>query len=69
MAFYRKNIRSSEQVVRIALGLVIAAVAVAYLSGWLAILAAAGGVVFALSGLVGYCPMFAMAGINRRTGL
>jgi hypothetical protein len=69
MAFYRKNIRNSEQVVRIAIGLLAAAASIIYLSGWLAILLAAGGIVFALSGLVGYCPMCAVAGINRRTDL
>ena len=69
MAFYRKNIRSPEQVVRIAAGLVAAVAAFGYLTGWLAILIAAGGVVLALTGIVGYCPMCAMAGIDRRKGM
>jgi hypothetical protein len=69
MAFYRKNIRSLEQAVRIAVGVVAAAVAFVYLSGWLAILAAASGVVLALTGIVGYCPMCAVAGIDRRKGM
>lgn len=69
MAFYRKNIRSLEQVVRIAAGLVAAVAAFVYLFGWLAILVAASGVVLALTGIVGYCPMCAMAGIDRRKGM
>lgn len=66
MAFYRKNIRSAEQVVRIAAGLIAAVGALVYLSGWLAVLVVASGIVLALTGIVGYCPMCAVAGIDRR---
>jgi hypothetical protein len=67
MAFYRKNIRSAEQVARIAIGLVAAVASVIYLSGWLAIVVAVGAIAFVATGLVGYCPMCAMAGINWRS--
>lgn len=69
MAFYRKNLRNPEQVVRIAMGLIAAAAALIYLSGWLSILVAASGVVLGLTGIVGYCPMCAIAGIDRRKGM
>ncbi|WP_128925232.1 YgaP family membrane protein [Bradyrhizobium guangxiense] len=65
MAFYRKNIGGLQQTVRIALGVAVAAAAFVYLAGATAWLVALGGVVFALTGLVGYCPMCAMAGIGR----
>lgn len=67
MAFYRKNIRSAEQLVRVAVGVAAAIAAIVYLSGWLAMAAVAGGIGIALSGLVGYCPMCAIAGIDRRS--
>lgn len=65
MAFYRKNIGGLHQVVRIALGVAVVAAAFIYLSGATAWLVALGGAGFALTGLVGYCPMCAMAGIGR----
>lgn len=64
MAFYRKNISSLHQAVRLAAGLAVAVAAFVYLSGWLVALVAAGGVGIALTGIVGYCPMCAMAGID-----
>lgn len=66
MAFYRKNIRNAEQVVRVALGVVAVIAAVFYLSGWLALAVVAGGIGLALTGLVGYCPMCAVAGVDWR---
>jgi hypothetical protein len=66
MAFYRKNIGGLHQVVRIALGVAVVAAAFIYLAGATAWLVAFGGAGFALTGLVGYCPMCAMAGIGRR---
>lgn len=65
MAFYRKNIGGLHQVVRIALGVAVVAAAFIYLAGATAWLVAFGGAGFALTGLVGYCPMCAMAGIGR----
>ncbi len=65
MAFYRKNIGSLQQAMRVALGVAAAIAALVYLSGAAAWLVAAGGIGFALTGLVGYCPMCAMAGIGR----
>ena len=65
MAFYRKNIGGVHQAVRIAAGLAVAAAAFVYLAGATAWLVALGGAGFALTGLVGYCPMCAVAGIKR----
>ncbi|MGY3292344.1 CubicO group peptidase (beta-lactamase class C family) [Bradyrhizobium sp. LM3.6] len=65
MAFCRKNIGGLHQAVRIALGVAVAVAAFAYFSGAAAWLVALGGAGFALTGLVGYCPMCAMAGIGR----
>ncbi|WP_199581191.1 DUF2892 domain-containing protein [Bradyrhizobium sp. MOS003] len=65
MAFYRKNIGGLHQAVRISLGVAVVIAAFVYLAGATAWLVALGGVGFALTGLVGYCPMCAMAGIGR----
>ncbi|MCK1654417.1 DUF2892 domain-containing protein [Bradyrhizobium sp. 149] len=66
MAFYRKNVGGPHQAVRIALGVVVAVAAFVYLTGAAAWLVALSGTGFALTGLIGYCPMCAMAGIGRR---
>ncbi|QAU47511.1 YgaP family membrane protein [Bradyrhizobium guangzhouense] len=65
MAFYRKNIGSLHQAVRVAAGIAVVVAASVYLTGAAAWLVALGGAGFALTGLVGYCPMCAMAGIGR----
>jgi len=65
MAFYRKNIGGLHQAVRIALGAAVVVAAFIYLAGATAWLVALGGAGFALTGLVGYCPMCAVAGIGR----
>ena len=65
MAFYRKNIGGLHQVVRIASGVAVAVASFVYLTGAAAWLVALGGAGFALTGLVGYCAMCAMAGIGR----
>ncbi|MBR0686946.1 DUF2892 domain-containing protein [Bradyrhizobium manausense] len=65
MAFYRKNIGGWHQAVRVASGIAVAIAAFVYLTGAPAWLVAFGGAGFALTGLVGYCPMCAMAGIGR----
>ncbi len=65
MALYRKNIGSLHQVVRVAAGIAVAIAALVYLAGPAAWLVALGGAGFALTGVVGYCPMCAMAGIGR----
>ena len=66
MAFYRKNIGGLHQVTRIILSLAVVVAAVVYLSGIAAWLAIAGAIAFALTGVVGYCPMCAAGGIGRR---
>jgi len=65
MAFYRKNIGGLHQMVRVAAGIAVTVAALVYLAGPAAWLIALSGAVFALTGLVGYCPMCAMAGIGR----
>jgi hypothetical protein len=65
MAFYRKNIGGLHQAVRVSLGIAVAVAAAVYFTGAAAWLIAFGGAGFALTGLVGYCPMCAMAGIGR----
>ncbi|MDF0495305.1 YgaP family membrane protein [Bradyrhizobium yuanmingense] len=65
MGFYRKNIGGLHQAVRVVLGIAVAAAAFVYLAGATAWLVALGGAGFALTGLVGYCPMCAMAGIGK----
>ncbi|MGJ4999291.1 YgaP-like transmembrane domain [Bradyrhizobium sp. HKCCYLS3077] len=67
MAWVRRNLARPHRWARLALGLGAAAVAVTALSGAAAWLAAAGGVAFALSGAVGYCPVCAVTGIGTET--
>jgi hypothetical protein len=66
MAFYRKNIGGMHQVARIAVGIAVTVAAFVYFTGAMAWLVAFGGAGLALTGLVGYCPMCALAGIERR---
>jgi hypothetical protein len=64
MAFYRKNIGSVQQVARILVGIAAGGVAFWFLGGAAAYAGLAGGLMFAATGLVGYCPMCAIAGIR-----
>lgn len=64
MALYRKNIGGEQLAVRVLVGVV--ALAALYLTGPLAWVVAISGVVFASSGLVGYCPMCAVTGIGTK---
>lgn len=64
---YRKNIYAWEQWLRIVAGLGLAAYALLGLThGAVDYLVAASGVIFALTGVVGWCPMCAMVGRTRR---
>ncbi|RXG92821.1 DUF2892 domain-containing protein [Bradyrhizobium zhanjiangense] len=65
MGFYRKNIGGPHQAVRIVLGVAVAVAAFVYLVGTAAWLVALGGAGLAVTGLVGYCPMCAVAGIGK----
>lgn len=65
MAFYRKNIGSLHQVVRIIIGTGAAVAALVWLAAPLSYLGLLAGVAFALSGLFGYCPMCAVTGLGR----
>lgn len=61
--FFRKNIYAWEQLVRIAAGLGLVIYAFLGLThGLVAYAVAASGMVFALTGVFGWCPMCAMAG-------
>ncbi|QCI66578.1 YgaP-like transmembrane domain [Phreatobacter stygius] len=68
MVFYRKNIGGFQQIARIALGLAGAGAALALMAPPLSLAGAAAGAMFALTGIVGYCPMCAVAGVGRRDG-
>ncbi|MGJ4952514.1 YgaP-like transmembrane domain [Bradyrhizobium sp. HKCCYLS20291] len=64
MAWVRRNLRRPHQLARVIIGLGVAVVAVVALSGMAAWLLAAAGAGFALTGVVGYCPACAVAGIG-----
>jgi len=66
MAFYRKNIGSLHQVVRVVIGVVAAVAALVWLTAPVSYLGAVAGVGLALSGLLGYCPMCAATGLGRQ---
>jgi Protein of unknown function (DUF2892) len=68
MALYTRDIRSTHQAIRVILGVGLAIAAFALLDGPAAWLTAASGIIFALTGIVGYCPMCAIAGVGRRSG-
>ncbi len=60
MAFYRKNIGTAHQAIRVALGVGGAALAFFFLPWMAAWLAAITALAFALTGIVGYCPICAI---------
>ena len=66
MAFYRKNIGNAQQVARLAVGVAAIVAGTLYLSGWLSIVAVIAGIGMVGTGLVGYCPMCAVAGVDMR---
>lgn len=60
---YRKNLYAWEQVCRVLLGLTLAVAAWSALSaGLLSYILVASDVILAITGVVGFCPMCAMAG-------
>lgn len=64
---YVKNLPAWERILRVAAGLAMAATGLlAFPAQWLGYGLAASGVVAALTGFVGFCPMCAMVG--RRLG-
>lgn len=66
MAFYRKNIGNAQQIARLAVGVAAIAAGFIYLTGWSSIVAIVAGVGMVGTGLVGYCPMCAVAGVDFR---
>ncbi len=68
--WYRKNIYQWEQAIRVIGGLAFAAYAIyAFPASLLSYVLIASGIFFAMTGIVGWCPMCAVAGrriaINR----
>lgn len=67
MAFYRKNIGGAHQAFRVVLGGAATVLAFQFLSGMPAWLLGASGLSFALTGVIGYCPVCVVVDIaNRR---
>lgn len=63
MFYLKRNVPGWERAMRVALGVTAAGLAVAYAPAPLALWAGvAGGLTFAVTGLVGFCPMCAMVG-------
>ena len=61
-AFYVKNVPSWERVLRLLVSLLVVGFAVVSLDGILRIALSGGAVMFALTGLFGFCPACAMVG-------
>ena len=63
MFYLKRNVPGFERAARVILGVAAAGLAVAYaqtpLGMWIGI---AGGLTFAVTGLIGFCPMCAMVG-------
>ena len=63
MFYLKRNVPGWERAIRVALGVAAAGLAVAWAPApvgmWIGI---AGGLTFAVTGLVGFCPMCAMVG-------
>ena len=63
MLYFKRNVPGWERFLRIAAGLAVAVIAFYFarlpIGMWVGI---AGGIMFALTGLVGFCPMCAMVG-------
>lgn len=66
MAFYFRNIGGPQRAARLALGIAATIGAFVTLSGAAAWLIAAAGLAFAATGLIGFCPACAMAGVGRK---
>ena len=66
---YQKNLPTWERLLRVCMGALVAAAGLdlppAGPTQWGAL---AGGIVFALTGFVGFCPMCALAGRKRERG-
>jgi Protein of unknown function (DUF2892) len=67
MAFCRKNIGGAYQVVRIALAIGVAMLALVYLTCTTAEVVAVAGFAFALTGGAGHCPTCAIAEKENRS--
>ena len=61
-SFYAKNLPTWERALRVLVAVLGASLAVAFVPGSLRWLAAASALGFGVTGLVGFCPMCALAG-------
>jgi hypothetical protein len=63
MLYFKQNLPTWERTVRIVAGLSIVCFAILYSTmQWMTWIAVAGGIMFAATGFVGFCPMCAMVG-------
>lgn len=67
MAFYRRNIGREHQVARLVLALGLVAAGFLLFSGMAAWAIAVTGIGMATTGIVGWCPACAVAGIGKET--
>lgn len=67
MAFYRRNIGRGHQAARLVLALGLIAAGFLLFSGMSAWAIAVTGIAMALTGIVGWCPACALAGIGKET--
>lgn len=65
--FYRRNVGSAQQAMRIAVGVGAALSSLTYLSGARAWVTAGGGLALILTALIGWCPACAVLGANKRS--
>lgn len=63
----KMNMHTTDRIIRILLSLVIVILYFSgYLTGALAIIALAVAIIFTLTSLVGFCPLYALLGVSTR---
>ncbi|WP_414650711.1 YgaP family membrane protein [Ensifer sp.] len=67
MAFFRRNIGKAQQAIRLGIGVGAALLGYSFLAGWPAWLVVVSALSFALSGIIGYCPVCTVARFGDRT--
>ena len=65
MLFYRKNIGTGQQIMRIGTGVAAAVAACSFLAYPYSYLAAGAALIFGATGVVGFCPFCALARNSR----
>lgn len=66
MAFYRKNIGSVQQMARIVMGAGVAIASIMLVGAPISWLGVGAGAMFAMTGIVGWCPACAIAGVGGK---